>query len=198
MIAYIKGQLTQKTPAYVIIETSGGVAYHINISLNTYSQMGTATNCKLFTFLHIKDDAHTLYGFAEEDERALFKQLISVSGIGPATAQVMLSSLNPAEVRQAIMSENVNQIKSVKGIGPKTAKRVILELKDKIAKGSSAVPMSDMVNSQQQHRAEALNALIALGIGKPLAQKAINRIIRDPKKQIKSVEELIKEALKTL
>ncbi|OWY20538.1 Holliday junction branch migration protein RuvA [Sphingobacteriales bacterium UPWRP_1] len=199
MIAYIKGQLTQKTPAYVVIETAGGVGYHVNISLHTFSQIQHADTCKLHTHLHIKEDAHTLYGFADETEKNLFQHLISVSGIGPATAQIMLSSLNPAEIQEAIVTENEAIIRTMKGVGPKTAKRVILELKDKLTKLPVAVLVADTAGSgpAAAMKEDALTALLSLGIAKPVAQRAIARVLRE-KADISSVELLIKQALQVL
>src|ERR1700759_4233408 len=156
MYAYIDGKLTHKSPSYVIIE-AGGVGYHINISLNTYSRLGDAERCKLFTWLHVKEDAHTLYGFIDEGERRLFLHLISISGIGPNTARMMLSSITPEEIQSAIISGNVTLIQRIKGIGPKSAQRVILELQDKLKKEGpdtlSTVPLNKTA------REEALAAL---------------------------------------
>src|SRR6478735_11795636 len=133
MFEYIDGKLTFKCPTYIIVET-GGIGYHINISLNTYSMLGDAERCKVYTWLHVKEDAHTLYGFADEGERRLFLHLISVSGIGPNTGRMMLSSITPTEIQTAIVSGNVSLIQRIKGIGPKSAQRVILELQDKLRK----------------------------------------------------------------
>lgn len=199
MIAYIKGQLTQKTPAYVVIETTDGVGYHVNISLHTFTQIQQADTCKLHTHLHIKEDAHTLYGFADETEKNLFQHLISVSGIGPATAQIMLSSLNPAEIQEAIITENEAVIRTMKGVGPKTAKRVILELKDKLTKLPVSLPVADRGGAGQAAaiKDDALTALLSLGIAKPIAQRAIARVLRE-NEAISSVEMLIKQALQAL
>lgn len=195
MIAYIKGNISFKSPTYFEVET-GGVGYHINISLNTYSQLEKAENVKILTYLHIKEDSHTLYGFADEKERNLFKHLISVSGIGPNTARVVLSSMVPEEVQQAIISEDVLAFKKVKGIGPKTAKRIILDLKDKILKesGESAITFTPQNNTI---RDEALSALVALGFPKVQIQKLLNKMLRE-NSDVTQVEELIKMALKQL
>ena len=136
MIDFIKGEIAFKSPAYLIVETSGGVGYRINISLNTYAKIESLEKVKLLTYLQIREDAHVLFGFAEESERTLFTFLISVSGVGPSTAQVLLSGMSADEVRAAILSENEVAFSKVKGIGPKTAKRIILDLKDKIKKES--------------------------------------------------------------
>lgn len=195
MIAYIKGKIAFKNPTFVIVE-AGGIGYHIRISLYTYAKIEKEETISLLTHLQVKEDAHTLYGFADESERSLFRLLISVSGIGPATAQIALSSLNADELRSAIISEDVNTFKQVKGIGPKTAKRIILDLKDKVLKDSG---QSSTLISQQDNTArdEALSALVALGFSKPQTQRAINRILRQ-QGQFNSAEDLIKVALKEL
>lgn len=196
MIAYLKGVLVQKNPAFVLIETSGGVAYRVFISLNTYSKLPTVEGAvRLFTYFQVKEDAHTLYGFADEDERELFEHLISVSGIGSSTAQMMLSALQPNEIRQAIVQENESLIKSIKGIGVKTAKLLILQLKDKLAKTTVALDLP--VVGHNNLRDEALNALLALGIAKPMAQKALNKVLTT-NPNIGSIEALIKQALQVL
>ncbi|MBK8472700.1 MAG: Holliday junction branch migration protein RuvA [Sphingobacteriales bacterium] len=196
MIAYLKGVLVQKNPAFVLIETSGGVAYRVFISLNTYSKLPTVEGAvRLFTYFQVKEDAHTLYGFADEDERELFEHLISVSGIGSSTAQMMLSALQPNEIRQAIVQENESLIKSIKGIGVKTAKLLILQLKDKLAKTTVALDLP--VVGHNNLRDEALNALLALGIAKPMAQKALNKVLT-ANPNIGSIEALIKQALQVL
>ncbi|MGB0838927.1 MAG: Holliday junction branch migration protein RuvA [Chitinophagales bacterium] len=196
MITYIKGTYTEKKPTSVVLETVSGVAYHINVSLHTFTKIQTDKTGKLFTHFHVKEDAQTLYGFAEDSERILFRYLISVSGIGPTTAQVMLSSLNPAEIQDAIVNGKVDVLKACKGIGAKTAQRVILELKDKLAKLGLANP-SLPIATDTNHKEEALNALLALGIAKSGAQRAINRAMRNTP-TINSVEQLIKLALKEM
>ena len=195
MIAYVQGKVTFKSPAYFIIEC-GGIGYHVNISLNTYSQVQDKDSCKLYTYLHIKEDAHTLYGFADEAEKELFSHLISVSGIGPALGRMVLSSYAPAEISRAILNEDEGLIKSIKGIGPKSAKRIILELKDKLAKDIKA-PEIISGSAGNTHRDEALTALIMLGFAKPVASKAVDEILKS-EKDISSVEQLIKKALKKL
>lgn len=199
MIAYLKGTFVHKSPANLIVETAGGVAYMVHISLHTFSQIQQTTEGRIFTYLHIKEDAHALYGFAQEDEKELFLHLISISGIGPSTAQVMLSSLNPAEIKQAIVQENENLIRSIKGIGQKTAKLIILELKDKLAKNTpiGELPLSAGSGQNQALRDEALNALLALGIAKPMAQKALNKVLT-ANPAINNIETLIKQALQVL
>lgn len=196
MISYIKGNITQKTPTFVVVET-GGLGYHINISLNTYRQIEPLENVKLFTHLHIKEDSHTLYGFATEDERRFFTQLISVSGIGPNTAQVVLSSLEVKEAEHAILSENAQVFNQVKGIGPKTAKRIILDLKDKIQKAGQVgeIVLPDLNNTIRE---EALSALIALGFGKSTASRTVEKILKGKTSTTLTVEEVIKVALKQM
>ncbi len=195
MIAYIQGAITFKSPTYIVVET-GGIGYHINISLNTYAQIEKADSVKILTHLHIKEDSHTLYGFAEETERSLFILLLSVSGIGPNTARILLSSMTAGEVRAAILSENVPAFKKVKGVGPKTAKRIILDLKDKILKDSGDIPLA-IAPQNNTLRDEALSALVALGFAKIQVQKVLNQILKEHT-GISSVEELIKLALKQL
>src|ERR1700754_411408 len=168
MYAYIDGKLVFKSPAYVVID-AGGVGYHINISLNTYSLLGTAERCKLFTWLHVKEDAHILYGFADEGERRLFLHLISISGIGPNTGRMMLSSITPLEIQTAIINGNVQLIQRIKGIGPKSAQRVILELQDKLKKeGSETLNTTSVTKTVKD---EALAALVMLGFARNAAEK---------------------------
>ncbi len=195
MITYLKGTITFKSPVFIIVET-GGVGYHVNISLHTYTAVHRLESVKILTYLHVKEDSHTLYGFAEDAERQLFVHLISVSGIGPSTAQLVLSSLQPEEVRAAIIGEDVAAFRQVKGIGAKTAKRIILDLKDKMLKEGGgdlvAVPAAD--NTIRQ---EALSALVALGFSKIPAQKALNNALRSAGNP-ESAEQLVKIALKLL
>ncbi len=195
MIAYIKGEITYKSPTYILVET-GGIGYHVNISLNTYAQIEKLEKVQILTHLQVKEDSHTLYGFAEEAERSMFVLLISVSGIGTNTARVLLSSLKVEEVRMAIVSENVAAFNKVKGIGPKTAKRIILDLKDKVIKESGDTPMSiSPINNTI--REEALSALVALQFPKIKVQKVLNKILQQ-QPNISNVEEMIKLALKNL
>jgi len=195
MITYIKGILTFKNPTFVVIET-GGIGYHVNISLNTYAQIEKAEQVRLLTHLQVKEDSHTLYGFAEASERQLFRMLISVSGIGPATAQIALSSLSPDQLRAAIISEDVATFKSVKGVGPKTAKRIILDLKDKVLKDSGETPILATLQDNTM-REEALSALLALGFGRSQVQRVLNRILRE-QGNVTSAEILIKHALREM
>ncbi|HEX8546211.1 MAG TPA: Holliday junction branch migration protein RuvA [Cytophagaceae bacterium] len=194
MITYITGKLVFKDPTHVIIET-GGIGYHIKISLTTFSAVKDAENCKLHTYLSIKEDAHTLYGFSENSEKKVFMDLISISGVGPNTAIMVLSSLSAGELQQAIVNEDVRTIQGVKGIGAKTAQRIILELKDKFKKDS----LTDNIKlpSHSSHntiRNEALSALITLGIPRSAAEKNIDTIIKRDSNL--TLEQLIKQALK--
>ena len=196
MITYIKGTLTEKNPAYVVLETAGGVAYGIHISLATFSQIKETENVKLLTHYVIKEDAHQLFGFFTEEERSLFRLLISVNGIGVNTARLILSSLSTDELINAIATENVRVIQGVKGIGQKTAQRVIIDLKDKI--GKSAINNIEKISiSYNNNRAEALSALSSLGFAKNAADSALEKIIRSEGTSL-SIEDLIKKALKLL
>ncbi len=194
MYAYIDGKLVFKCPTYVVID-AGGVGYHINISLNTYGALKDEERCKLFTWLHVKEDGHTLYGFFEEGERRLFLHLISVSGIGPNTGRMILSSITPAEIQTAIVKGDVPLIQRIKGIGPKSAQRMILELQDKLKKEGpdSLISMPHHVTAKD----EALSALVMLGFNKSVAEKALDAAIRSEGENL-TVERLIKIALKSL
>ena len=196
MIDYIKGEIAFKNPTFVVIDTAGGVGYRINISLNTYSKIEGMEKVTLLTHQQIREDAHVLFGFAEESERVLFTQLISVSGVGPATAQILLSGMNPDEARAAILSENEVAFSKVKGIGLKTAKRIILDLKDKIKKDGGELTLNLAVSGNKV-REEALSALVSLGFVRINVQKVLNKILQE-QPNIANVEELIKLALKQL
>ncbi|MDB2385350.1 Holliday junction branch migration protein RuvA [Polaribacter sp.] len=193
MITQIKGRLVEKNPTEVVVDCNG-VGYLLHISLNTFSNLPENENVLLYTHLSIREDAHTLYGFIDKVERAVFKLLVSVSGVGPSIARTMLSSMTSEEIQQAIASENVKVIQSVKGIGAKTAQRVIVDLKDKILKTFGIDGIS--VDVSNTNKDEALSALEVLGFNKKLAEKAINVIIKENKEA--SVEEIIKQALKRL
>jgi len=195
MIAYIDGKLTHKDPTYVIIDV-GGVGYQIKVSLNTYSSLPASERCKLHTFLHIKEDAHTLYGFTTAAEKDLFLLLISISGVGPNTGLMILSSLSVEEVQQAILREDVRTIQHVKGIGAKTAQRIILELKDKVRKEALLSDAAAPAAAHNTNRAEALSALVTLGFAKNVAEKTLDSIVKREGGTL-SVEELIKFALKS-
>lgn len=191
MIGQLNGKLIEKAPTEVIIDC-GGVGYEVKISLNTFSQIGEVATTKLFTKLIVREDAHLLYGFYSKDEREMFNHLISVSGIGPNTAMIMLSSLTPVEVAHAINTEDVRVIQSVKGIGAKTAQRVILDLKGKVLKFSESVENVSFGNNT--NRFDALTALVSLGFDKKSAEKVLEKIDSGSD----SVEQLIKGALKLL
>ncbi len=194
MITYLRGDITQRTPTYVVVDVNG-VGYLVHISLNTYSQIEKKDEVKILTHLHIKEDSHTLYGFADEAERSLFRHLISVSGVGPNTAQIVLSSLSADELRAAIIGEQEQVFRAVKGIGPKMAKRIILDLKDKLVKDSGDLPLT-FPSQNNTIREEALSALVALGFQKIAVQKVLNHLLKD--QTIQSVEQLIKLALREL
>ena len=193
MIAHIQGKLVEKTPTEVVIDC-GGVGYHINISLHTYSLLPTADFIKLYTYVQIKEDAHTLFGFMEKTEREIFKMLLSVSGIGASIARTMLSSLEPRQVIQAIASGDVATIQSIKGIGTKTAQRVIIELKDKVLKLYDLEEVSLLQNNTNKD--EALSALEVLGFIRKTAEKVVEKIARENPEA--TVEFIIKQALKNL
>jgi Holliday junction DNA helicase RuvA len=195
MIAYIDGKLTYKDPTFVIIDV-GGVGYLIRISLNTFSQLKEGERCKLYTFLHIKEDGHTLYGFTDMAEKNVFLSLISISGIGPGTGLMIMSSLTVPEIQQAIIKEDVRTIQNVKGIGAKTAQRLILELRDKFRKGGVVEIGGSVAASHNTNREEALSALVTLGFAKNVAEKTLDAILKREGNQL-SVEQLIKFALKS-
>ncbi len=194
MIHHISGKLVSKTPTQVVIEAAG-VGYLIHISLNTYSRLPDQEHCMLFTHLSIKEDAHTLFGFAEEAERRLFVHLISVSGIGPNTGRMILSSITPQEIQDAIIRGDVSQMQRIKGIGPKSAQRIILDLQDKLKKEGPDTLLSLMPNNTAKD--EALSALIMLGFARNVAEKALENVIKAAGGDL-PVEQLIKSALKNL
>lgn len=193
MIAHLQGRLVEKTPTEVVIDCNG-VGYQVNISLHTYTLLPDSENIKLFTFLQIKEDAHTLFGFVEKAERELFKLLLSVSGVGAGTARTMLSSLEPKQIIHAIASGDVATIQSIKGIGTKTAQRVILDLKDKVLKVYDLEEVS--VSGYNTNKEEALSALEVLGFNKKAAEKVVEKIVRENPGI--TVETIIKQALKNL
>lgn len=195
MIAYLNGKLTLKTPTYVYVDCNG-VGYHVNVSLNTYSELEKLDHVKILTYVHTNDDGQTLYGFMNDEERSIFILLISVSGVGPNTARVIMSYMTTDEVKSAIVHENVGAISKVKGIGPKTAKRLILDLKDKILKGSGDQPIL-IGNENNTLRDEALSALVALGFPKNTIEKQLKGIM-STHSDISSVEEVIKLVLKQM
>lgn len=192
MYAYLSGPISHKSPTHVCIDVQG-VGYLVNISLNTYTQIESLEETKLFTYLYVKEDALTLFGFFDEEERRLFILLLSVSGIGPNTARIILSSMSPLEIKTAIVTDNDAAFKKVKGVGPKTAKHIVTDLKDKIQKGATiSGDINIPVISTAQD--EALDALVALGFVKTKVQKVLDQLPTDGV----SVEVLIKSALQKL
>jgi len=194
MYAYLQGKFIDKTPAQVYVDVNG-VGYEVNISLNTYSHIQNLDQGKLFTHLQVKEDGHVLYGFFEKAEKEIFLLVIGVSGIGAATARMMLSSLKPEEVSRAIVQSNIKLLESVKGIGKKTAERLVLELKDKLSKQTLNAGISQgWGNSLEQ---DALNALVALGISRQQAEQSIQKVIlAEP--SLSKLEDLLKKALRTI
>lgn len=194
MIHHIKGRLVEKSPTHAIIE-AGGIGYFLNISLITFSKLGNEENCTLYTHLSIKEDAHTLYGFVEKSEREIFRQLISVNGVGASTARIMLSSMTAEEITTAIVTSDVNALKSIKGIGAKSAQRIIVDLKDKLGK-IDGIEQNILTFANNTNRDEALSALLALGFIKNSVEKVLNKVLKAQPDL--DVENLIKEALKNL
>ncbi len=191
MITHIYGVLEEKTPASAVIDC-GGIGYLLKISLNTYTQLPEKGSCRLFTHLAIRDDAHVLFGFANREERELFRHLISVSGVGGNTALAVLSSLDPVGLKDTIVSGNVSVLKSVKGVGPKTAERIIVDLKDRLGKIEvGALAIGDSQNNQHE---EALTALVTLGFAKNSAEKAIAKVLKVHGNDL-GVEEIVKHSL---
>lgn len=193
MIAHLQGKLVEKSPTQLVIDC-GGVGYEVHISLHTYSLLPTSDFIKVFTYLQIKEDAHTIFGFVEKSEREIFKLLLSVSGIGAGIARTMLSSLDPKQITNAIASGDVGTIQSIKGIGSKTAQRVILDLKEKVLKLYDLDEVS--MSQSNTNRDEALSALEVLGFVKKASEKVIEKIVKEDPDA--SVESIIKQALKSL
>lgn len=194
MYAYLQGKFTFKNPAQVYVDVNG-VGYEVNITLNTYTHIQQLNEGKLFTYLQVKEDGHVLFGFFDRGEKEMFVQLISVSGVGAATARMMLSSLKPEEISRAIVQGNVKLLESIKGIGKKSAERLVLELRDKM--GKVTVDGDFPASAGNSFQQDALNALMALGISKPMAEASLQKTIKaDP--SINNLEELIKKALKTI
>jgi holliday junction DNA helicase RuvA len=191
MITHLRGRLIEKNPTHIVVECAG-VGYEVKISLHTFSSLGSDENVFIHTQQIIREDAHLLYGFHAAEERQMFNHLISVSGIGPNTGMLMLSALTPEEIAQAIQTEDVHTIKSIKGIGAKTAERVIIDLRDKVAKMEFSANNIFVTNNTT--RFEALTALVALGFDKKLAERALDKVATGDE----PVELLIREALKIL
>ncbi len=195
MIAYIKGSFVVKSPAHAIIEANG-IGYEMQISLHTYSVIKDLSTGLLHTYLHITENGQTFFGFAEPAEKEMFLLLIGVSGVGAATARMMLSGLRPHEISQAIAQGNTALLATVKGIGKKTAERLVLELRDKISKKEMDVTGLSNANNLISVDDDAVQALIALGIGRPAAENAVKKIMLT--KPELSLEEIIKQSLKNL
>lgn len=193
MIAHLQGKLVEKNPTEVIIDCNG-VGYHVNISLHTYSLLPNSEAIKLFTYLQIKEDSHTLFGFVEKSEREIFKMLLSVSGIGASIARTMLSSLEPKQIIQAIASGDLVTIQKIKGIGSKTAQRVLLDLKDKVLKLYDLDEVSMIQNNTNKD--EALSALEVLGFVRKSSERVVEKIVKENPEA--TVENIIKLALKNL
>jgi Holliday junction DNA helicase RuvA len=193
MIDYIKGAIAQVTPTFIILET-GNVGYFINISLTTFTKLEGRSECKILIHEVIREDSHQLFGFADKEERDIFRMLLSVSGIGASTARMMLSSLSPEEIDKAIASADVNILKSIKGIGLKSAQRIIVDLKDKFGKQTGSGEI--FAFSDNTKRDEALSALVMLGFAKSAVVKVLDKIVREGKDL--TVEDIIKKALKNL
>lgn len=194
MYAYLQGKFTYKSPALVHVDVNG-VGYEVNISLNTFSHIQNLEDGKLFTQLQVKEDAHVIYGFFDKQEKDMFVLLTGVSGVGAATARMMLSSLKPEEVSLAIVQSNIKQLESVKGIGKKTAERLVLELKDKLGRNSTDTNLPPQMGNSLE--SDALNALTALGISRTQAEHSIQKIIR-AEPNVSKLEDLIKKALKAI
>lgn len=194
MIAYLKGKLVHKEPTHVIIDV-GGVGYLVMISLNTFAEIKNKEDIRLVTYLVVREDAHVLYGFASDAEKRMFQNLISVNGVGPNTALMILSSMLPSDLKSAILREDVATLQSVKGVGAKTAMRLIVELKDKVLKTPDEGPptLGGMVNNTM--RQEALTALMTLGIARGTAEKSIDTVLKKSGNTI-SLEDLVKQSLK--
>jgi Holliday junction DNA helicase RuvA len=193
MIEYINGEIIQLTPTYVTIET-GGIGYSVNISLTTYSGLENKKEFKILIHEVIREDSHQLFGFSGNQERDIFRLLISVSGVGANTARMMLSSLSPDEIEKAILGSDSNLLKSVKGIGLKTAQRIIIDLKDKLGKHAGSGEIFAFADNTR--REEALSALVMLGFAKSTVSKILDKIVREEKNL--TVEEIIKRALKNM
>ena len=195
MFNHFEGKIAVKTPTFAVMDC-GGVGYQLNISLHTFSRLPDSGHCRLYAHLAVREDAMVLFGFADEEEREIFRQLISVSGVGPGTARMILSSLSPSEVTQAILSGNVSALKAVKGIGEKSAQRIIIDLKGKFGK-DNGMNVSAIFAGDHKMREEALSALVMLGFARNVAEKAVDKSLKAEGNAV-SVEHLIKLALKNL
>lgn len=195
MYAYLKGEITHLTPAFLTLEVNG-IGFHLHIPLSTYTALQGKEKATLYTHFNVREDAHTLFGFATQVERSMFVHLISVSGVGPSTAQLLLSSMTADEIRAAIIGEQAHILQRAKGIGPKAAKQIILDLKDKMTREAPDGPvLLPGAAANNTTREEALTALIALGFNRITVQKALNQIAKELPAAAR-VEEMIKAALK--
>lgn len=194
MITYLRGKLVHKDPTHVIIEVNG-VGYQVSISLHTFSEIKDQEEIRLSTYLQIREDAHVLFGFSSAQEKQMFQHLISVNGVGPTTAMVVLSYLPPSELRAAIIREDAVALQSIKGIGGKTAQRLILELKDKLRKEAGEEISSGSTTSHNKTKTEALTALTTLGIARTAAEKSIDAVLKRAGNSL-TLEELVKQALR--
>lgn len=196
MYAYLKGDITFRSPAFITLEVNG-IGFHVSIPLSTYTAIEGQERTTIYTHLIVKEDSHTLFGFATQTERGMFVQLIGVTGVGATTAQLILSSMTVDEIRSAIIGEQAHVLQRVKGIGAKTAKQIILDLKNRLTRDAtdgSPVLLPAVDNAMQE---EALSALISLGFNRIAVQKALNQVLKDSPSTGK-VEDLIKQALKAL
>lgn len=196
MISFLEGQLDEKNPAYVVINCQG-VGYLVHISLNTFDALPDKGIVRIATLQVIREDAHILYGFADDEERELFKHLVSVSGVGPNTARMILSSMTPTEIKAAIIQNDIQMLSSIKGIGEKSANRIIVDLKDRLEK-EGVLKSEKLVTTDNTIQQEALSALVMLGFAKQTAQKAISTILKKHQGSVQSAEFLVKEALKSI
>lgn len=194
MIAFIRGNFVHKTPALVWVDVNG-LGYELHISLHTYTSIQSLEKGQLYTYFQVKEDGQTLYGFHEIQEKELFVQLISVSGVGAATARMMLSSMRPEEIVKAIVQSNIKLLETIKGIGKKSAERIVLELKDKLAKNPYQTNISTLIHNTLEQ--DALNALVALGIARQVGEQAVQRVVKTHP-ELNKVEDIIKNALKTI
>jgi Holliday junction DNA helicase RuvA len=195
MYNHFEGKLSVKTPTYVVVECAG-VGYLLNISLNTFSKLPESGTCKVFAHLAVREDAMVLYGFGDEEEREMFRHLVSVSGVGPGTARMILSSMAPGEIVAAILSGNVSALKSIKGIGEKSAQRIIVDLKGRFGKETPGMSTTFFAGDNKM-REEALSALVMLGFARAVAEKAVDKALKTEGNAV-SVEHLLKLALKNL
>jgi Holliday junction DNA helicase RuvA len=195
MIAFVRGKFARKSPSHIIVDVNG-VGYELQISLNTYSFIGNKDEGQLHTYLHITENGQTLFGFHGLEEKELFLQLISVSGVGASTARMMLSGMKPDDIIKAIVQGNTRQLESVKGIGRKTAERLVVELRDKLGKITMESEATDAGQDVIKEK-DAVNALVGLGIAKPAAESAVKKVSQSAKEAL-SLEDIIKQALKNL